>query len=333
MTQHVLRLALSAMLVALSVPTTAQQPQHIPRIGYLSTHPAEVVQTLLPIFLQGLQALGYTEGHNIVIEQRYVVDGFGGAAGQQEKIRELVAELIRLKVDVIVASGTAVEAKAVTTTIPIIFIASADPVGLGTVESLARPGGNATGLSDFHGHLGPKRLELLKEVVPTASRIAFLWMAGSLTAPLHLQELQAAAPGLGVTLLPVEVAGPDDVDRALIAMAQERPEALIVHPTVMATSHRRSRIFEFTVQHRLPAIYTFSQAVEAGGLMSYGAHLPDLYRRAATYVDKILKGIKPADLPVEQPMKFELVLNLHTARQMGLTIPVSVLFQADRVIQ
>jgi putative ABC transport system substrate-binding protein len=170
------------------------------------------------------------------------------------------------------------------------------------VESLARPGGNATGLSDFHGPLGAKRLELLKEVVPAASRIAFLWMSGSITAPLQLQESQAAAPGLGVTLLPFAV----DI---------------------------RSRILEFAVQRRLPAIYTLGHVVEAGGLMSYGASFPDMWRRTATYVHKILQGTKPADLPVEQPMKFELVLNLHTARQMGLTIPVSVLFQADRVIQ
>jgi putative ABC transport system substrate-binding protein len=290
-------------------------------------------QIWLPSFLHGLHELGYTEGKNMVIEQRYVASGFAGAAGQQERIRELVAELVRLKVDVIVASGTAVEAKAVTTTIPIIFIASAAPVELGLVESLAHPGGNVTGLSDFHGHLVAKRLELLKEVVPAAARIAFLWMAGSLTAPLYVQALQAAAPGVGVTLLACEIAGPDDVDRALTALAQERPEALVVHPTVSGNPHRRSRVFAFAVQHRLPAIYTTAPMVEAGGLMSYGAHFPDLYRRAATYVDKILKGTKPADLPVEQPMKFELVLNLHTARQMGLTIPASVLFQADRVIQ
>ncbi|MGH8059482.1 MAG: ABC transporter substrate-binding protein, partial [Candidatus Entotheonellia bacterium] len=270
MTQHILRCALSAMLLALSVPAEAQPPQHIPRIGYLSTRPAEVEQIWLPSFLHGLHELGYTEGKNIVIEQRYVAGGFGGAAGQQESIRALVAELVRLKVDVIVASGTAVEAKAVTTTIPIVFIAAAAPVELGLVESLARPGGNVTGLSDFHGHLVAKRLELLKEVVPAASRIAFLWMAGSLTAPLYVQALQAAAPSLGVTLLAGEVAGPDDVDRALTVVAQERPEALVVHPTVMVTTHRRSRVFAFAVQHRLPAIYTGSSAVEAGGLMSYG---------------------------------------------------------------
>src|SRR5262245_6124577 len=328
MTQHVRGWALSFLLVALSVPAAAQQPQSIPRVGYLSTRPAEMEQILLPAFLHGLRELGYTEGKNIVIERRYA------AAGQHDRIRKLVAEMIRLKVDVIFVIGPDITAavKEATTTIPIVFI-SPDPVGLGLVESLARPGGNATGLSDFHGYLGSKRLELLKEVVPAASRMAFLWMAGFSSAPLQLQELQAAAPGLGVTLLAVEVASPDEVDRALNALAQERPEALVVHPSVTVTSHGRSRVFAFALENRLPAIYTLGQWVDEGGLMSYGAHFPDLWRRAATYVHKILQGTKPADLPVEQPMKFELVLNLHTAAQMGLSIPPAVLFQADRVIK
>ena len=330
MTQNVLRCALSAMLLALSVPAEAQQPQNIPRIGYIAARSADREQILLPVFLQGLHELGYTEGKNIVIERRQA------APGQHARLRELAAELVRLKVAVIVVSAGSegeLVAKEVITTVPFVFIASQDPVRLGLVESLARPGGNATGLSDFHGPLGAKRLELLKEVVPAASRIAFLWRSASASAPLQLQDLQAAAPGLGVTLLACEVAGPDDVDRALTALAQERPEALLVHPSVVGTPHGRSRVFEFAVQRRLPAIYTLPRWVEEGGLMSYGAHFPDMWRRAATYVHKILQGTKPADLPVEQPMKFELVLNLHTARQMGLTIPVSVLFQADRVIQ
>jgi putative ABC transport system substrate-binding protein len=201
------------------------------------------------------------------------------------------------------------------------------------VESLARPGGNATGQSNFHGPLAGKRLELLKEVVPAASRIAFLWMAGSVTAPLQLQDIQAAAPGLGVTLLSSAVDGPDDTDCALTALAQAGVEALVVHPTVTSTPHERSRVLEFAVQHRLPAIYWVGRDVEAGGLMSYGASFPDLWRRAATYVHKILQGTKPADLPVEQPMKFELVINLHTAQQMGLTMPPAVLLQTDRVIK
>jgi putative ABC transport system substrate-binding protein len=328
MMKYALGWALSALLVALSVPAAAQQSQHIPRIGYLTARPDD--RELQPFFLHGLQELGYTEGKNIVIERRQV------AFGQSDRIRELAAELVRLQVDVIVVGAGANDmqaAKEAVTTIPFVFIESPDPVGLGLVESLARPGGNATGQSAFHSPLAAKRLELLKEVVPAASRIAFLWLAGSITARLQLQDLQAAAPGLGVTLLPFEVAGPDDVDRALTAMAQAHVEALYIHPTVTSTPHDRSRIVEFAVQRRLPAIYHLWQVVETGGLMSYGASFPDLWRRAATYVDKILKGARPAEIPVEQPMKFELVLNLHTARQMGLTIPPAVLFQADRVIQ
>ena len=330
MTQHVLCCALSAMLLALSLPVEAQQPQHIPRIGYIAARAIDREQILPPIFLHGLRELGYTEGKNIVIERRYA------APGQHDRVRALAAELVRLQVDVIVVSGGVAEmqaAKEAITTIPLVFIGSGDPVGYGLVESLARPGRNVTGLSDFGGHLVGKRLELLKEAVPAASHIAFLWMSGSPTAPLYLQALQAAAPGLGVTLLAVEVAGPDDVDRALTAMAQERPEALVVHPSAGVTPDGRRRVFEFAVQHRLPTMYTHGQWVEEGGLMSYGTHFPDVWRRAATYVDKILQGTKPADLPVEQPMKFELVINVHTAQQMGLTIPPSVLYQADRVIQ
>ena len=330
MMQNILCCALSAILVALSMPAAAQQPQNIPRIGYIAARAADREQILLPAFVQGLRELGYTEGNNIVIELRQA------APGQHERLRELIAELVRLKVEVLVVSTSSEGmqvAKEAITTVPYVFIASPDPVGLGLVESLAHPGGNATGLSDFHGPLGAKRLELLKEVVPTASRIAFLWRSASASAPLQLQDLQAAAPGLGVTLLAFEVAGPDDFDRALTALAQERPEALVVDPTVTRTPHARRWVVEFAIQHRLPAIYAGEQMVEAGGLMSYGTSFPDLYRRAATYVDKILKGTKPADLPVEQPMKFELVINVHTAQQMGLTIPPLVLYQADRVIQ
>ena len=330
MTQNIICFALSAILLALRVPAEAQQPQKIPRIGYIAARAADMEQTLLPVFLQGLRELGYTEGKNIVIEQRQA------ETGQHERLRELIAELVRLKVEILVVSTSSEGmqvAKEAITTVPYVFIASPDPVGLGLVESLARPGGNATGLSDFHGPLGAKRLELLKEVVPTASRIAFLWRSASASAPLQLQDLQAAAPGLGVTLLAFEVAGPDDFDRVFTAVGQERVEALVVHPSVTGATDGRRRVFEFAVQSRLPAIYTLGQRVEEGGLMSYGAHFPDMWRRAATYVDKILQGTKPADLPVEQPMKFELVINVHTAQQMGLTIPPLVLYQADRVIQ
>ena len=330
MTQTVLRFALSAMLVALSLPAEAQQSQNIPRIGYIAARPADREQLLLPVFLQGLRELGYTEGKNIVIELRHA------EVGQHDRLRELAAELVRLKVDVIVVSTSSeghLVAKEVITTVPFVFIADPDPVRLGLVESLARPGGNATGLSDFHGPLGAKRLELLKEVVPAASRIAFLWRSASASAPLQLKDLQAAAPGVGVTLLAFEVAGPDDFDRVFTAMDKERPEALVVHSSVMGTPHGKRRLFEFAVQRRLPTIYTLSQWVEAGGLMSYGAHFPDMWRRAATYVDKILKGTKPGDLPVEQPTKFEFIINLKAAKQIGLKIPPNVLARADKVIK
>jgi len=306
----------------------AQQTKKIHRIGYLSTRSAAVEKIRFPAFLQGLQELGYTEGKNIVIEQRYVT------AGQRERLRELAAELVRLKVDVIVVSSGSIVpvAKEATTTIPIVFTVSADPVGEGLVESLARPGGNVTGLSDFHGDLVPKRLELLKEVVPSALRIAFLWNSASSAGPLQLKELQAVAPALRVTLLSFGVKGADDFDRAFVAMEKERPGALVVHGNPLISNHR-SQIFEFVLKNRLPAIWTVRENVEAGGLMSYGTNHPGLWRRAATYVDKILKGAKPAELPVEQPTKFELVINLKTAKQIGVTIPPNVLARADKVIK
>ena len=316
------------MLFALCFPVQAQQQKKIARIGYLSERPAAQEKILLPAFLQALRELGYTEGKDLVIEQRHM------EAGQSDKLRGLAAELVRLKVDVIVASGgaEAEAAKQTSTTIPIVFTVHADLVGTGLVDSLARPGGNVTGLSDFHGDLVAKRLELIKEVAPSASRIAFFWNSASTTGPSQLKQLQTAAPALGITLLSFEVKRPDDFERAFTAMRKERPAALVVHGNPLLATHR-SQIFEFAVKHRLPTIYTHEQWVEAGGLMSYGAHFPDLWRRAATYVDKILKGTRPADLPVEQPIKFYLVISLKAAKQIGLTIPPNVLARADRVIK
>jgi putative ABC transport system substrate-binding protein len=320
--------ALVVTLAMCEAVAQAQQPKKIARIGYLSERPAAQEKVLLPAFLQGLRDLGYTEGNNLFIEHRHT------EAGRSEKLRDLAAELVRLKVDVIVAGGSAEAeaAKQATAMIPIVFAVNADPVGTGLVESLARPGGNVTGLSDFHGDLVAKRLELVKEVVPPASRIVFLWNSASSSGPPQFKQLQTAAPALGVTLLSFEVKRPDDFERAFAAMAKERPGALVVHGNPLLASHQ-SRIFEFAVKNRVPAIYTHVQWVEAGGLMSYGAHFPDLWRRAATYVDKILKGAKPADLPVEQPTKFEFIVNLKTAKQIGLTIPPNVLARADRVIK
>jgi putative ABC transport system substrate-binding protein len=318
-------LALGILLAPLS--SGAQQPAKVPRIGFLSSRSPDAEKSRLAAFQQGLRELGYLEGKNIVIEQRY-------AAGKFDRLPDLAAELVRLKVDVLVATGAPAShaAKKATSIIPIVMGNAGDPVGTGLVASLARPGGNVTGLSDFNLALVTKRLELLKEVVPAASRVAVLSNPANPTNPLQVKELQAAAPALGVTLLSLEVKGPDDIDRAFTAMRKERAGALIVFGDPMLETHR-TRIFEFAVKSRLPAIGAQRAYVDAGGLMSYGTNFEDLYRRAAVYVHKILKGAKPADLPVEQPMKFEFVVNLKTAQQIGLTIPPNVLARADKVIK
>jgi len=305
----------------------AQQQKKVPRIGFLESGGAERTKSRLAAFEQGLRELGYVEGKNILIEQRY-------AAGQFEKLPELAAELARLKVDVILAGGApaAHAAKEATTTIPIVMGNAADPVGTGLVISLARPGGNITGLSDFFAGVITKRLELLKEVVPSASRVAVLLNPANPTNPLQLKMIQDIAPALGVTLLPLEAKKPEDINRAFTTMKKERAGALIVMGDPMFGTYPR-RIRELAVKGRLPAIHGGRGAVDAGGLMSYGTNFEDLYRRAATYVDKILKGTKPADIPVEQPTKFELVINLKTAKQIGLTIPPNVLARADKVIK
>jgi putative tryptophan/tyrosine transport system substrate-binding protein len=318
---------LCAMLVALSVPAAAQQPTKVPRIGYLSAASAETDKNRFAHFQRGMQELGYIEGKNIVIEQRY-------AAGQYEKIPELLAELIRLKVDVLVVFGDAaiLAAKNATSTIPIVMTLHPDPVGDGIVASLARPGGNVTGLSDLHTVLVTKRLEILTEVVPSASRIAVFFHAGNPTLLRQLKDIEDVAPAFGVKILSVPVTGPDDFDRAFTMMKKERAGALMVLGSPLIGVHRR-QILDLVAKSRLPAIYTSRENPDAGGLMSYGANFHDLWRLAATYVDKILKGRKPADLPVEQPTKFEFVINLKAAKQIGLTIPPNVLARADKVIK
>jgi len=305
----------------------AQQAKKISRIGYLSGASAERDKSWRAAFQQGLQELGYLEDKNIIIEQRYAV-------GQFERLPELAAELVRLKVDVLVVTGApaAHAAKKTTSTIPIVMTNAADPVGTGLVASLAHPGGNVTGLSDFTAGVITKRLELLKDVVPSASRVAVLLNPANPTNPLQLKEIQAVAPALSVTLLPFEAKGPDDIDRAFTTIGKERPGALLVFGDPMLGTHQK-QIIELAVKSRLPAIYSTRPNVETGGLMSYGTNFADLFRRAATYVDKILKGSKPADLPVEQPTKFEFVINLKTAKQIGLTIPPNVLVRADKVIK
>ena len=320
-------LALSAILFALCLPAQAQQPKRIPQIGYLSYGSAEIDKSLLAALQQGLQELGYLEGRNIVIEQRY-------AAGRSEKLSELLAELIRLKPDVLVAAGdpAAHAAKKATSVIPIVMVTSPDPVGTGLIASLAHPGGNVTGLSDFHGGVITKRLEVLKDVAPLMSRVAVLLNPANRSNPLQLKDIQAAAPAFRVTIIAFEVKGPDDIDGTFATIGKERPGALLVVGDRLFATHQK-RIFEFVSKIRLPAIYSQRGYVDAGGLMSYGTNFADQYRRAANYIDKILKGAKPADLPVEQPIKFEFVINLKAAKQIGLTIPPNVLARADKVIR
>lgn len=303
-----------------------QQPQKVPRIAYLGGGSAELEKAWLDAFLQGLRELGYFEGKNIVVERRF-------AAGRYDELPELAAELVRLKVDVILAASTPVahSAKKATSAIPVVMVV-ADPIGTGLVSSLAKPGGNLTGLSDFHGDLITKRLEILKEVVPSASRIAVLLNPGNPSCSLQMKDLAAVAPALGLTLFAVEARVPDEIAPGFTTMKMQRAGAVLVCGDRLFSTYRRP-IFDLANKNRFPAIYSTKEYSEAGGLMSYGANFPDLYRRAATYVDKILKGTKPADLPVEQPTKFEFIVNLKTAKQIGLAIPPNVLVRADKVIK
>jgi putative ABC transport system substrate-binding protein len=315
-------------LFAAPLATAGQQARKVWRIGYLTAASAEIEKSRLAGFQQGLRELGYVEGESIVLEQRY-------GAGRSARLLELAAELVRLKVDVLVVGGdvAALAAKKTTSAIPIVMITIADPVGIGLVASLARPGGNVTGLSDLHADLVPKRLQLLRDVVPSASRLAVMSNPANPAHPLQLKDIQAAAPALRVTLLSLEIKGPDDIDRAFATIGKERPGGLLVLGDRMLGTHRK-RIAALAFQSRLPAIVTNKEWVETEGLlMSYGADFTDQFRRAATYVDKILKGATPADLPVEQPTRFELVINLKTARALGLTIPPSVLLRANQVIE
>jgi putative tryptophan/tyrosine transport system substrate-binding protein len=317
--------ALCSMLLAPCLSVQAQQVKKVHRIGYLTMRAGVEEKVRISAFLQELRSLGYTEGNNLVIESRRA------PVGQLDRLRELAIELLGLNVDVIVASSADVAkvAKEITATIPIVFTVSADPVGEGLVQSLAHPGRNVTGLSDLHGDMLGKRLELLKEVVPSVSRIAFLWNLNSSSGPLQLKELQAAAPALRVVLLSLPVTRRDDIDRAFAQMKKERSGGLVVHGNPLLGIGIVERVVKSGIAH----IFTTSGNVDAGALMSYGANHLDLWRRAAILVDKILKGAKPADLPVEQPTKFELVINLKTAKQIGLTIPQWLLMRADRVIR
>ena len=304
----------------------AQQTKKVPRIAYLGGGSAELEKAWLDAFLHGLRELGYFEGKNIIVERRF-------AGGQYDQLPELATELVRLKVNVILAASTPVahSAKKATTTVPVVMVV-ADPIGTGLVSSLAKPGGNLTGLSDFHADLITKRLEILKEVVPSASRIAVLSNPGNPSCSLQIKELAAVAPAMGVTLFAVEAKELEGIAPGFSTIRKQRAGALLVCGDRMLNTHRR-KIFELTTKSRLPAIYSTKEYTDDGGLMSYGANFPDLYRRAATYVDKILKGSNPAELPVEQPIKFEFVINLTAAKQIGLTIPPEVLARATKLIK
>jgi putative ABC transport system substrate-binding protein len=317
-------------LLAAPLAAEAQQAAKVARIGYLSPNLASSPH-LRDAFLQGLRDLGYVEGRNVVIDYR-------DAEAKLERVPALAAELVALKVDVIfVGGGTRVTLAAMqaTKTIPIVFTSVGDPVESGLVTSLARPGGNATGLSLLYSELVGKWLEQLKQAIPGVSRVAVLWQPGAFgerTEKDTLKRAEVAARELGVRLQLVEARGPENFDRAFSEMTRARADALTVLSSNMFVSERR-RLVDLAAKNRLPAMYNVREYVDAGGLMSYGPNLADLYRRAATYVDKILKGVNPADLPVEQPTKVELVINLKTAKALGLTIPQSVLGRADEVIQ
>jgi len=327
---YIVGLPVMLALGILAAPLTveAQQPAKVSRVGFLSLLPQEQALSHIKALHEGLRGLGYIEGQNIILEYQF-------ADGTAERLPDLVAELIHLKVDIIVTGfGTlpALAAKQATSTIPIVFSFVADPVGSGIVASLARPGGNITGLSTLAAGLAGKRVELLKEILPQLSRVAILLNPATPAATQALRETQAIAATWGIQLQPLEVRTPEDFESSFAVASQEHADALITVTDPFTIVHR-ARIVELAAKSRLPAIYGMRDFVEAGGLISYGANYNEPSRRAAAYVDKILKGAKPADLPVEQPMKFELVINLKTAQELGLTIPPSLLFQATEVIK
>jgi putative tryptophan/tyrosine transport system substrate-binding protein len=314
------------LLFALCLPAEAQQAKKLPRIGYLIAGSPSSTTAQREAFRQGLRDLGYIEGQNIVVEHRY-------AEGVAE-FPNLAKELVRLKVDVIVASSTpaALAANKATQTIPIVFTSVGDPVGTGVVASLARPGGNVTGLSNLTPELAGKQMEVLKEAFPKISHVAVLWETANAGNAVSLREMKVAAEALQVTLEPVEFRSPDDFEHAFSAIKREHASALIVLRSPVIRTHR-TQIVDLATKSRLPAMYPDRELVDAGGLMSYGPNPFDASRGAARYVDKILKGAKPADLPVEQAMKVEFVINLKTAKQIGLTIPPEVLARANRLIK
>ena len=324
-------LSILFVLLAVAVIADAQQPKKVPRIGYLGGISPSVNADRIEAFRQGLRELGYVEGKNIVIEWRH-------HEGNIDRLPALAAELARLKVDIIITVGppAARAAKDATITIPIVMVQVGDPVGSGFVASLARPGGNITGLSSLAPELSGKRLELLKEIIPKLSRVAVFGTSTSPDNAQSLREVELAAGELKVQLQYLDVRDardPKDIETAFRAASKERAEAVLMMVAGAVGTAHQTRILELAIKNRLPVIYRGRPSVEAGGLMSYGVNTTDLDRRSAYYVDKILKGAKSAELPIEQPTKFELAINLKTAKQIGLTIPPNVLARADRVIK
>ena len=327
MRKTIFSLAVGGLLLALGFPTEAQQAKKVPRIGYLSSTSPSAGASRIEAFRQGLRDLGYIEGENLVIEWRY-------AEGKLDRLPALAAELVRLNVDIILSASPPVTGavKEATVTIPIVMAHDPDPVGNGFVASLARPGGNITGLASLAPELSGKRLELLKEIIPRLSRVAVL---GYSTEPGYaqvLKEIELAAEAFKLKFQYLDVLDPKDIETQFRTAAKGRADAILIMNSPIFIAYRK-QVTDLAAKNRLPAIYYSTEFVEDGGLMCYGVSFTDLYRRAPTYVDKILKGRNPADLPVEQPKKFELVINLKAAKQIGLTIPPNVLVRADRVIR
>ena len=318
---------LCASLLVLSSSAEAQQAGKIPRIGFQGNSTAELEANLIEPFRAGLRELGYVEGKNILIEWRW-------AEGKYERFPTLIAELIASKVDLIVTAGTpaSLAVKKATTSIPLVMIAVGDPVATGLVASLAQPGGNITGLTSISAEMEGKRLELLREVVPKISHIAVFWNAASPIQVIQEKETRLAAQAMKMKMLSLGVRAADEFDNAFATIIKERPDALVVLADRLFL-HNRVRLMDFATKNRLPGVHAYVELVEAGGLMSYGPSYSGMHRRAAYFVDKILKGAKPGELPVERPAKFELVINLKAAKQIGLTIPQSVLYRADKLIK
>jgi putative tryptophan/tyrosine transport system substrate-binding protein len=316
-----------ALLLALSFPARAQPQARTRRIGFLGNSTPVLEENLVRPFREGLRDLGYVEGKNLLIEYRW-------AEGKYERFPELIAELINLKVEMIVTAGTpaSLAVKKAATSIPLVMIAVGDPVGTGLITSLAHPGGNVTGLTSIASDLEGKRLELLREVIPNIAHVAVLWNPASPFQVVAEKEVQAAAQLLRIKVLSIGVQSQEQLDNAFATISRERPAALNVLADRLFL-HNRARIMDFALQHRLPGVHAYVELVEAGGLMSYGPSYSGMHRRAAYFVDRILKGAKPADLPVEAPANFELVVNLKTAKQFGVTIPPNVLARADKVIK